>query len=336
VKPLPALFRARLIPYSFKIRHNEIYGFGLAEKNEVVKIAWEEGINSFILSGGKAAPRMLDGGTVSPENLAGLLADYAHSLKLPLLNGNRHYTIFPFPGKRIFFLSEGKNAGFLLIALALVFFVFMVFSVKNYVKFFFNFRLLLKYSWVIIGLFLLLVLSVRSSLIIYSSLAPLQRLLHLPESFGSTIPAFLLAALIFINLAKSADVINFAGKATVYGLSALLTGLLGLIEAVFLDFVYIPLFLWAFIFIFLGSVIRIQKAVYLCAILAPLYAFIVLINIIDSGSLDALRRLTEIALNTPGNWSPAIHAALFFLPLYLIVKRAMLINNPITRINKKT
>ena len=322
VKPLPSLFRSRQIPWAFKIKYNEIYKLGLAEAPLPVSIAWNDEINSIVLSGRESA---LTGKTVEPENLAELLADYAYSLNLPLANEDRHYSIFAFRGGPVFFLGERHTAVLLMASLGILFFIFLAFSARYYVIFLFHFRLFFKSIWIIAGLFLLLVLSVKVSFFLCSLPAPVLKALPVSVNADCSVPAFLLAALVFINLARAQDLIRFPGKTRIYGFSAIIAGFLGMVYAAFLDLSYVPFYLWAFFLIFLGASIRSKKVVYLCTAMIPLYALGLFFNIWYSLSPGVAFQFAGSTLNTPGNLGPVLQTALFSLPIYLLAKRGSLL-----------
>lgn len=321
VKPLPSLFRSRQIPWSFKIRYNEIFKLGLAESPEPVSIARDQKINSIVLSGGKPAS---SGETVSPGNLAELLADYACSLSLPALNEDRHYSMFSLPGGYVFFLNEGNTAALLIISLAIFLFLFLIFSIRHYAIFIFHIRLFLKYSWIIIVLFFLLVFSIKSSFFLCSLLQPLLNTLAVSVSFNRTGFAYPLAAVVFLNLARILDLVIFPRKEQIFGFAALVLGLSGMIYAAFQDLSYVPFFLWTFLFIFMGASARQPKLVYICTFLVPLNAIGILCALLHQDSSCFAVQFFDPGLNTGGN-GVLFYTAFFSLPLYLLAKRGTLL-----------
>jgi len=133
VKPLPLLFKSRDIPWSFKIRYNEIFMLGLVEGPEALQIAWEKEINGFVLAGASSRSNPLEmilpfGKTFSPVDLAELFLAYTNTLDFPVLNANRHYFSFGLAGWKTFFVSEWFTAVLLLVTSGFFLILFLIYS----------------------------------------------------------------------------------------------------------------------------------------------------------------------------------------------------------------
>ena len=324
VRPLPFLFKAWNIPFSFGIRYNEIYKLGLVEGPEALSIIWEEEITGFVLSGDE---RRQTTETVSILDLADFFLDYAGSLSFPVLNPDMHYSFFRLPGRlsgaNIFFLSEGQTVALLLFIVSFSLLLFLIYSARYNAILVFHSRLFFKYIWIYFIIFPFLVLSIKISALLYSRI-----FLFLNAPFGITNYAgaaltLLFAALIFLIPVPLLDHLRFPRKERFYGISAVMFVAIGILSAAFLDFSYVPVFIWAFVFIFLGAFLKKPVLIFLCAFMLPIFPLAALLNIIQTGS----PRITEFLLfsgwRTLEDWGVAIQLALLFLPVFMLVKRGI-------------
>ncbi|MCL2374492.1 MAG: hypothetical protein FWC65_04550, partial [Treponema sp.] len=120
LKPLTSLLEAHRIPWSFRVRFNELYRLGVVEGHEALAIAWEQEVNSFALAGAEH----VSGYPILPQELAALLLDYAQALDFPMLMVDRHYFFFNAPGGGIVFIGEGLIVALLLVMAGICFFLF--------------------------------------------------------------------------------------------------------------------------------------------------------------------------------------------------------------------
>ena len=334
VKPLPSHLSSKGIPWSFKIRYNEIYKLGLVEGPAPLFIAWDEEINGFVLSGGEVSGKNRYGqkrpDPVLPGALADVFLEYAGSLSLPILKADRHYSSFSLPGGRVFFLTEELTVILLMITVGLLLLLFMFFSARYHVALIFHVRLFLSHIWIFIILLPLLTISIKVSGLLYSfffrSLGPpaFYALSSIPNYFGAGL-IVLLAALLFFLPSPLLDLIRFPRRTQFYGISVVFFVLIGLLIAAFLDFSYVPVFLWAFLFVFLGALVSNPILVFLCAIFTPLFAVGTLINILETGSGKIAELLISSNWTTPSSWTAALQAALLLMPVFLLVKRGTIL-----------
>jgi hypothetical protein len=100
---------------------------------------------------------------------------------------------------------------------------------------------------------------------------------------------------------------------------------IGLFIATILDFTYIPVFLWAFVFTFIGSVVRRPGAIVISALLIPLQAIGAIYNLVESSN----GALARVFLNSasPGSWAVSAQIAAMSLPFMLLLKRSAVLFN---------
>jgi hypothetical protein len=320
IKPLPTLFRSFNIPWSFTIRFNSLYKLGLVEGPETVAVAWEEEVNSFVLSGSKTGY----GKTLTPDILAGLMLNYAASLNFPILSPDRHYSFLSLSGNRFFFAAEGFTAVMLLSIVAVTLLLYLLYSARNNVILVYHFRLFLKYFWFFLIPLPLLIICLKASSFIYSmiynAIAPLGG-----ANYTGLGLSLLLAIVVFFLPLPALNRIRFPQRARFYGFAAVVFCAFGILSAIFLDFAYIPFFIWAFIFISVGAIVSNSILIFISAFSAPALAIFALFNILQTGST----RLADIFIFSPlqaiEGWMVTIQLALLILPvLFLFTRGAIL------------
>ena len=319
IKPLPSLLRARAIPFSFLIRYNAIYKLGLAEGPDPINTAWEKEINSFVFSG-KPASVNSEKETISPDDVALFLTDYAQTISFPILEADRHYSIIVLPGGNIRFLNEELTVALLVIMFALFLIIVLVLSVSNYIGMIFHLKLFFKYIWIFLILLPLLVVSIKAAGFLYSMVLSYHNVPSELVTYAGAGLTLLLSVLLFAMPSPLLSLVKFPGRANFYSFSSVLFILLCLLFAVSLDFSYVPIFLWAFLLISLGASLSNPLLIFACVILAPILAFGASVNIIKNGSGRIIALLLSPGIGTLVNWLSAIMAALFILPIFLLSK----------------
>jgi hypothetical protein len=322
IKPLPSLFSSRQIPWSFKIRFNEIYKLGLVEGPEPLSIAWEGEINSFVLS---ADPKSkLPAENISAENMAGLFLEYTDSLNFPVLNADRHYFTFATSGGNFFYISEGQTDALLLFVTGFFSLLFLIYSAKYNAVLLLHFRLFFKRIWIFFLLLPALAVSLKFSGALYSGLFFLlkQSSADAASAAGNYAGAGLIAvfaALLFFLPSPALALIRFPRREHFYGFSAVLFVIMGMFISAFLDFSYIRVFLWTFFFTFLGAFLSNPIQVFLCLLLIPIFPVSALLNMLESCS----GVIAGYFIN-PG-WEAAFQTALVSLPFFLIGRRGTIL-----------
>ena len=331
VKPLPSLFKSQGIPWSFNIRYNELYKLGFVEGPQPLLIAWEEEINGIVLSGkeSKKHDSKAPVKPVDPENLAELLLKYTNYLDFPVLNTDRHYYFFQLPGEIIFFISEGVTAALFLVLSGLLLFYFLIYSARYNAILFFHIRNFFKSFWIFIIILVFLVISIKVSELLYSLLLrifnPNVSAAFVTANYPGAGLTLLLALLIFLLLSQAIDLLRIPKKAQFYGVSAVIFITIGLYLAAFWNFSFVPILLWAFLFVFLGASLSNPFLVFLCVFFMPLFSIGALVNTIETGSTGIVEILISPKWNSPDNLWAAVRIAFMALPLFLLAKRGIIL-----------
>ena len=331
IRYLPFLLTEKEISWSFTIRYNSIYKLGLVEGPEPLSIAWEEEVNGFVLSGTQENTGL----TISHEALAELLLEYSSLLDLPVMNPDRHYSFFTVSNGNIYFATEGFTVTLLFIVIGILLFLYLLYSARYNAIIVYHIRLFFRSFWAFLVLLPWLVVSLKVSALIYSLLYKL-----LSAGPFSTVVAhkgminyagvgitFFLAVLVFFlpSPMLSLDLLHFPRKARFYGFSAVIFGIIGILSASFLDFSYVPIFLWAFIFIFLGAVLPKPIPVFIVTLFIPIFAAFALLNIFETGSGKLLELFIFSEWNARGSWIVTIQIALLTLPVILLFGRGIIL-----------
>ena len=329
LRPLASLLSSHGIPWSFRIRFNEIYKLGLAQAHPALSIAWDKEVNGFALT---APP----GAAVSPHGLAALFLEYAGSLEFPMLKLDKNYFFFAAPGGELLFFGEGITVALLLITVGLCLFLFLAYSAKYNALLLFNARLFFKSIWVFFILFLLMVVSIRAAGILYSMLfmalgPPASAVLSAHAYYAGAGLTMVLAVLIFFLHSPVFSLIRIPKRAQFYGFSSVIFVAGGLLTAAFLDVSFVPAFLWAAFFIFLAASLSRPLPVFACILCVPLLAAGALLNIIETGNTRIAEHFIYPDLRAPAGWLFAFQVALFSLPLFLLVKRGIILSRKASR-----
>ena len=329
VKPLSQVFESNEMQWSFRIRHNEIYKVGLADGPEALSIAWNSEINGFVLSGTRNKLLSIQK-VISEETLADCLIDYAKTLSFSTVKNDRHYSYFTLPFLGAFFVSDGLTVALMLITIGVFLLFVLVHSARYNAILLFNIRRFFGFIWFFLLLLLLMVISLKISGLLYSLLLKTLNPLILSSADGALNYAgagltVLLAALVFCLPYPVLNYVNLPRKVQFYGVSSIIFIIMGLFLSVFLDLSYVPVFLWAFLFVFLGASVKNPAIIFLCVIMIPLIAFDAFVNILEVGS----GKIAELIINTDwktiDTWIAAFIISQFSLPLILLVRRGLLL-----------
>ena len=323
IRPLPFLFASKNIPWSNTIRYNSIYKLGLVEGPEPLSIAWEEEVNGFVISGAQNHGEIVD--TVSPEALAELFLEYPSYLDLPIINPDRHYSFFTHPNGNIYFATEGFTVTLLFVVIGFLLFLYLLYSARYNAILVYHIRLFFKFFWVFLILLPWLVVSLKTSAHIYSILFGALSTPHETANYAGIGLTFLLAVALFFLPSPAQDLLHFPRRARFYGFSAVIFGIIGILFAAFLDFSYVPIFLWAFVFIFLGAIFSRPIPVFISALLVPFFAVIALLNIFETGSGRFFELYIFSKWNARESWIVSIQIALLTLPVLLLAWRGIIL-----------
>jgi len=328
IRPLPGLFKSYALPWAFRIRHNGIYKLNLVKGPEPLFIAWDSEINGFVLSGEskhKTSSALNNKKTVSADVFSDCLLEYAALVSNSEIKGDRYYSQLTLPWGKAFFISDGLTAILLLSVMGLSLLLFLFGSARFHVILLFNIRLSIKFFWFFLILLPLMILSVRFSGLFYSLLLGLLKPAEtVMSNFGAGF-SILLAAFIFFLPSPLLDLIHFPRRTQFFDYAAIIFSILGLLSGAFLDFSYVPMLLWAFIFVLIGSLVKKPILVLICVLIIPVFTVDAVINIIETGS----NRIAELFITTDWKnldaWIAAYITALFTLPLLMLTRRAALL-----------
>jgi len=324
LQPLTTFLRSSGIPWSFRIRHNEIYKLGFVEGHEALSLAWEEEVNAFVLVGAGT------GQAITPHAVAAMLLDYAGSLDFPMLKVDKHYFFLTGPGGEVIFFGQGLMVALLLIMAGVCFFLFLIYSARYNALLVFHTRLFFKSIWIFFLLLVLLVASIMACGLLYSALF---------RAFGPAAPAalpphayyagagltMLLAVLVFFLHSPIFSLIRIPKRSQFYGFSSVILASVGLSIAAFLDFTFVPAFLWAFLFSFLAASLSKPVPLFACVLIIPLFAAVALLNIIETGCVRIAGLFIFPDWKAVDTWLASFQIALFSLPLILLIKRGIIL-----------
>lgn len=321
VKPLVPLLSGRGINSFFEVRYNEIYKLGLVGENDVLALAWGEEINGFCLSGarGKASGEK----PVEAVDLADMLLEYQKTILFPLQNPDRHYSILsiPFPGIPPLFISEKGMVIFFVSFSAVLIFSFLVFSVVRRSCIIRNLKIFFRYSWIILILLPLLLVIIKGAGFVYSLLLLLFKTSPPAGDYFGIGCTVLLALVLFSLTAPLIKFFPIPGKAGFFGLSAVILVIPGVFIAMIMDFTFLPVFIWASCFTFLGALFQNPVLVFLFALLIPFQVLTAFFNIRETAG----GKLAELLFSGWGGpaWITALQIAAPALPFALLLEKGI-------------
>jgi hypothetical protein len=315
LKPLHRLFSSRGIKGSLEIRYNEIYKLELAEENEVLSLAWEGEINGFCLSGAGGA----GGAPVKAGDLADMFLEYPGAIAFPLQSPDRHYSIISFFRAAPLFISEKAMVVFFAASSAVLVFAFLVFSIVRRTRIIRNLTFFLRYSWIILVFLPLLVAIIKGTGLVYSLLLSLFKAAPPPGDYFGLGCTVLLALLLFSLTSPLVKLFPIPGKAAFFGLSAVILVISGAFIAMAMDFTFLPVFLWASFFTFLGAFFNHPAPVFFFALLIPLQVLAAFFNIRETAS----EKLAGLFLRGPDSWITAFKVAVPALPFALLLEKGI-------------
>jgi hypothetical protein len=329
--PLIQSCDSRNIPYTMAIGFNELYKLALAEGPSALGTAHGREIPAVALSGADPALGNFTGKALDAAALGNMLADYAASLDLNRENYDYHYLIFQL-FHRTFFVSEYVTVILFLAVSALFIFGILIYSVVFRFRMVMQWKVFLKRSWVLILFYLLLVLSFEGAALtvriltggriflgnggltggspggIFSSLV-----------YGAAGIQLLLGTAFFYLISPALELIHVPRREEFYGNASVILGALAMFLAALLDITFMPLFMWAFIFIFLAACVRRPLVVLICGLLTLQQAAAALWTLSRTGNT----RLGVLILS--GNTQVILYTALISLPFFIILKRSVII-----------
>jgi hypothetical protein len=319
LRSLPELCEKYHLPYRFAVRSNELYKLRLIDGPSVLRFAQSREINALYISGEEipfsgASSGGAPGETLQAENFAAMLVSYTASLRVSAENLDYHFTIIRLLGK-IVFISEPLTMIFLLTLAALFFFALLMYSVLYRHILLIRWQIFLRRSWVILVFLAFLVITLQGGGVLLSLLSKRLRILQPAGAYGEGALKLIFAMVLFSFLYPIPELFRIPRKEDFYGSTAVLLVTLGVLIAAFLDITLVPMFLWAFLFIFLGACIKKPFLVRLFALVTPMQATTALLTILrfGNGKLAEILRSDNPFIN--------FYFAVILLPFILIFKR---------------
>jgi hypothetical protein len=314
LRPLARLCDERDIPYTLAVNANELYKLGLADGPSALEFALERELPALYLAGG--APS-----TGNIRDLDALLFDYARSIEPETENPDYHYLVFQV-FKRFFFVSEFATVLLFLAVATLFFFAALTYSVVLRYHLAVQWKVFFKRSWILLLYWLMLVLALKATALIFRSAfrgaAPAffnENTLLFYAAAGSQLLA---GAALFILVSFLGDCIYVPRRANFYGSAAIIIVIAEILLAAYIDITFIPMFLWAFVFIFLAACIRQPVLIWSCAALSFFQAATALLTLVRTGN----RQLGFLIFS--GNTAFILYLALVSLPFFITLKRGAL------------
>jgi hypothetical protein len=316
LRPLARICDSLAIPYALAVNANELYKLGLVDGPSVLEFALPRELPALYLAGGRSAA----GGGI--RNLDAMLFEYALSAGSGTESPDYHYLIFQIH-RRFFFVSEYATALFFFTVAALFFFAALTYSVVFRRRLAIQWKVFFKRSWILLIYWLMLVLALKAAALIF------RALMHGadPALFGGTSLVFyaaaglqlLLGISLFILFSFLGNLIYVPRRANFYGSSAVILVIVELLLSAHIDITFIPVFVWALAFTFLGACIKKPVLIWICALLTFVLGVTTLLTIIRTGN----RRLGFLIFS--GNTAFILYAALISLPFFITLKRGALL-----------
>jgi hypothetical protein len=320
LRSLPGLCKSHHIPQRFAVRFNELYKLRLIDGPGALQFVQSREVNALYISGDEdpLSRPVFSFGPPSPsilaEDLAAMLWDYTASLQVSAENLDYHFTIIHF-WERTIFVSEPLTVVILVATAALFFFALLSYSILYRHILIIQWQIFIRRSWMLLIFLAFLMITLQGGGIFLSFLLERFRIPQPSGTYGGAMLKLLMAMILFSFLHPLTELLNIPRKANYYGNAAVVVVTLGVFIAALLDITLIPLFLWAFIFIFLVAIVKKPLLVYLFGLFTPIQAAVAFINILSAGN----DRLTEIIRSN--SFFVSFYFAVILLPFMLIFKR---------------
>lgn len=269
LQPIPGLYNAYGIPFTFAITSSELYKLGFAEGPLVLGSTLTQGIPSLYLEGTRNDSGGSPGKPIPAELLGALLLEYAISLNFSTENLDYHYLIFQYFGKTIF-VPELITVIILWSLIALGFLIFFIYSIVLRKILIIQWKIFFRRSWVIVILFVVFFLALQGAELFFGFLLNKFALPRDKIYLGGIIFTLGMALTLFSLINSFFDHLKIPRKANFYGNAAVILTVLGSLIAVFLDITFIPAFVWAFLFTILAVFIPFSLPLYGIGFIIPL------------------------------------------------------------------
>jgi hypothetical protein len=317
LRPLARICAEQKIPYTLAINANELYKLGLADGPSALEFALGRETPALYLAGKASAPGSI-------RDLDAMLFDYALSLSPGTESPDYHYQIFQVL-KRFFFVPEYATALFFLAVAGLFFFAALIYSVVFRHRLVVQWKVFFKRSWILLIYWLTLCLALMAAALIFRLIASGTD----PALFGGTALLFYAAAAFQLLLGVSffalfsfpGDLIYVPRRSNFYGSAAIILAIAELLLSAYIDISFMPVFVWAFMFIFFAACLKKPVLITICALLSFFMGFAALWTVARAGN----RRLGLLIFS--GNTVFILYIALVSLPFFITLKRGALLRS---------
>ena len=321
--PFVRLLNSSSMTWQFNIWFHEIYNLGIIDGPEILSIIWSREINSIYIYGEESNQNKDN--VITPDSIVNLVIEFSNLLDYPVLLADTHYSLFPLPGSIVLFTGEGLLSFFAFFICGLFLLIFFIYSIRFYNVIIFHARLFIKYIWLFIILLPLLVFSIRFSGFFYSFLynaldGPSSHINYIGFIFSA-----ILVLIIFYFPSPFLNLIRIPRKIQFLGSYAVLLIISGLILTLFMDFSLVFIFLWALIFVFIGSISLNPIIVFISSFMIPVFALGIIINIAFTGGREFSDLFITSNWNNIFTWSLSFIVSLLGLPLLLLLKKGSLL-----------
>jgi hypothetical protein len=317
LRPLARICEERKIPYTLGVNANELYKLGLADGPSALEFALQRETPALYLVGEASAPGSI-------QNLDAMLFDYALSLSPGTESPDYHYQIFQVL-RRFFFVPEYAAALFFLAVAGMFFFAALIYSVVFRHRLVVQWKVFFKRSWILLIYWLTLCLGLKGAALIFRFVARGAD----PALFGGTALLFyfaaafqlLLGASLFTLFSFPGDLIYVPRRSNFYGSAAIVLSIAELLLSAYIDISFMPVFVWAFVFIFFAACLKKPALITICALLSFFMGGAALFTVTQAGN----RRLGLLIFS--GNTVFMLYIALISLPFCITLKRGALLRS---------
>ncbi|WP_304224452.1 hypothetical protein [Gracilinema caldarium] len=226
-----------------------------------------------------------------------------------------HYSLVAF-NKNYFIIDEKTTVLFIIGSFFGIILFFSLYSILYRRKILSHWLVFLRRSWVFLLYFGLLVLS------LYAARLAVKFWLIVHYTEESNFPAmdfmFLLLWVSFFSIVSPVtEKITIPKRSSFYGHGALILVLVGLFTAIAIDITLMPIFLWALMWIFIGSFVHSFSISLMSTVMAPGLILILFTSAVTKG------QTIHTALIYPSSLVYSLLFALIMLPFVLLWKRTV-------------
>lgn len=303
------------IPIEIPEPYNELFRLNLLKGTEALENIHERGFSAIEITNQSSAPT---GPILDKKNISSFLKDYIEKIPQDTALFDFHYTILN-TNKHYLFINEKHT---IIIIICSVFCTLLFFTINSIIfrhKIIIYWIIFLRRSWVLLLYFGLLLGSLYISRIcIWIWLLRYGTTASLPSTVALLFPLFWLS--LFSIISPILQNIRIPKRASFYGQSGIMVTLWGLLLSITIDISFMPVFIWALFWTFVGSQVHNYFVNLLCSLLAPTQIIVLYI-------FTALKNNAIFPLYIyPSQFLNSLVISFLVLPFILIWKRTMLLS----------